>query len=131
MSETDFLSEIRQLNISYMLLVQKLITADPSLAEQMLNIDKETADVLAAASCEDMATLSQSNQLLCHFALNDSIKIQSILKAGADDGLRGLHASIIMDSQSDSTEVVGSQREPAGARQKRRTSSAPALCAAD
>lgn len=130
MSETDFLCEIRQLNISYMLLVQKLITADPSMAEQMLNIDKETADVLAAASCEDMATLSQSNQLLCQFALNDSKKIQSILRAGADDGLRGLHASIVMDSRSDSTEVVGSRREVI-ADHKRRVASAPAVAAVE
>lgn len=129
MSETDFLSEIRRLNISYMLLVQKLITADPSMAEQMLNIDRETAEVLAAASCEDMATLSQSNQLLCQFALNDSQKIQSILQAGADDGLRGLHASIVMDSRSESSEVVGARRR-ASARNKPRVSPAAHAVAA-
>ena len=127
MSETDFLSEIRQLNISYMMFVQKLITADPSMAEQMLNIDRETAKVLSAASAQDMATLSQSNQLLCQFALNDSQKIKSVLQAGADDELRGLHASIVMDSQSDSDEVVGARRQSSS----RRSARPAALAAVD
>lgn len=64
---SDMLSEIRELNLKYLLLVQRLLREDRAAATGRMDIPERLADVLSGLSVAQIARLAASNQLLCRF----------------------------------------------------------------
>lgn len=98
MNSDYLLDDIRELNLSYLLLVQRLINTDRQTAIFRLKIDEEMADTLGRIPVAELARLAQCNQLLCHFALQDGDQLQALIRPNADDELRQVHAAILLGS---------------------------------
>lgn len=97
--ETDhLLDDIREVNLSYLLLMQRLINTDREAAMFRLKIDDEMADLLSRIPVSELARLARCNQLLCHFSLEDADQLHSLVRATADDSLRQVHAAILLGS---------------------------------
>lgn len=97
--ETDHLLEdIREVNLSYLLLMQRLINTDREAAMFRLKIDDEMADLLSRIPVSELARLARCNQLLCHFSLNDADQLHSLIRATGDDSMRQVHAAILLGS---------------------------------
>ncbi|WP_423821853.1 flagellar transcriptional regulator FlhD [Salinisphaera sp. SPP-AMP-43] len=97
--ETDhLLDDIREVNLSYLLLMQRLINTDREAAMFRLKIDAEMADLLSRIPVPDLARLARCNQLLCHFSLQDADQLYALIEAGGDESLRQVHAAILLGS---------------------------------
>ena len=100
MNTEQILSEIREANLSYLMLAQSLIRADREQALYRLGINEENASLIALLSPAQMMKIASGNTLLCKFRMDDDL-VWGLLtnhgKAGAaNDTTTRLHASILM-----------------------------------
>jgi flagellar transcriptional activator FlhD len=99
MNADQILSEIREANLSYLMLAQGLIRADREQALFRLGISEETAQLIAMLSPAQLMRIASGNTLLCRFRMDDDL-VWSLLtnhgKAAANDTTTRLHASIVM-----------------------------------
>ena len=105
------MSEIRDANLSYLILAQRLIRADKAEALYRLGVSEETADIVDALSPSQMMKVAASNMLMCRFRFDDEMVWSLLTDHGrptADDerssSATRLHASILM--AGDFTETV-------------------------
>ena len=99
MTTEQMLAEIREANLSYLMLAQSLIRADREQALFRLGISEETATLVSTLSAAQIMKMASGNQLLCRFRMDDDI-VWSLLtshgKSAANEGVSRLHASILM-----------------------------------
>ena len=99
MNTDQILSEIREANLSYLMLAQSLIRADREQALFRLGVSEETAAILDTLSPAQMLKIAAGNTLLCRMRADDNL-VWSLLtnhgKSAANDGVSRLHASILM-----------------------------------
>ncbi len=99
MNTDQILAEIREANLSYLMLAQSLIRADRDQALFRLGVSEETADLIGALSSAQMMKIAGGNQLLCRFRMDDDTVWNLLTSHGrgaANDGMSRLHASILM-----------------------------------
>ena len=98
MNETQVLVEIREANLSYLMLAQSLIRADRELALFRLGISDESAGLVALLTPSQMMKIASGNTLLCRFRMDDDL-VWTLLtnpgKGAANDSTSRLHASIL------------------------------------
>ena len=99
MSPEQILAEIRETNLSYLMLAQNLVRADREQALYRLGLSEETATLLAQLSPAQVQKLAASSTLLCRFRMDDDIVwglLTSHGKAAANESVNRLHASILL-----------------------------------
>ena len=99
MTADQILAEIREANLSYLMLAQSLIRADREQALYRLGVSEETATMIDLLTPAQMMKIAASNTLLCRFRMDDDIVwglLTSHGKAAANDSVNRLHASILM-----------------------------------
>lgn len=100
MNTEQMLGEIRDANLTYLMLAQNLIRQDKAEAVFRLGINAESADILAALSAAQILKLASGNTLLCRFRVDDDL-VWNLLtnhttsKVG-NEATNRLHASILM-----------------------------------
>ena len=73
MDKEQMLAEIREANLTYLMLAQRLISHDRVEAIYRLGISEETADILGALSSAQVLKIASGNMLLCHMRVTDEI----------------------------------------------------------
>ena len=119
MSVEHLLDDVRDLNLSYLILMQRLINTDRELAMFRLKIDEDMADLLSQIPVADLAKLARCNQLLCHFSLDSAEQLFALVNAPRDDDMRRLHAGILLSSQNKrKSDRRGGERRSVGDRRE-------------
>ncbi len=99
MNADQILAEIREANLSYLMLAQSLIRSDREQALFRLGVSEDTATMLAALTPAQMMKIASGSTLLCRFRMDDEL-VWSLLtshgKSAANDSVGRLHASILM-----------------------------------
>ena len=99
MTNEQILAEIREANLSYLMLAQSLIRSDREQALFRLGISEETARLLTTLTPAQMMKIATGNTLLCRFRMDDDL-VWSLLtshgKSASNDSVSRLHASILM-----------------------------------
>jgi flagellar transcriptional activator FlhD len=99
MNADQILNEIREANLSYLMLAQSLIRSDREQALYRLGISEESASLIALLTPAQMMKISAGNTLLCRFRMDDDM-VWGLLtnhgKSAANDSTNRLHASILM-----------------------------------
>ena len=99
MNADQILTEIRETNLSYLMLAQSLIRADREQALYRLGISDDTATLLSTLSPAQVMKIASGNTLLCRFRMDDDL-VWALLpthgKTAANDSVSRLHASILM-----------------------------------
>ena len=99
MTTEQILAEIREANLSYLMLAQSLIRADREQALYRLGVNDETATLIAMLTPAQLMKIAAGNTLLCRFRMDDDIVwnlLTSHGKASANDSVGRLHAAILM-----------------------------------
>ena len=99
MTQEQILAEIREANLSYLMLAQSLIRADREQALYRLGVSEETASTIALLTPAQIMKIAQTNTLLCRFRMDDDIVWNLITihgKDSANDHVGRLHAAILM-----------------------------------
>lgn len=104
MTSEQLLAEIREANLTYLMLAQTLIRQDKAEAVFRLGMNEDSADLLASLSSAQVLKLASRNTLLCSFRMDDSL-VWSLLtnhntprKVG-NEATNALHANILMASR--------------------------------
>lgn len=90
------LEEIREVNLSYLMLAQAMIRDDRAEACYRLGISEEVADLIATLSPAQAVKLAASNTLLCRVRFDDQMVWGLLSSHGRDQQLSGTHATILM-----------------------------------
>lgn len=99
MNADQILMEIRETNLSYLMLAQSLIRADREQALFRLGLSEDAADRLASLSPAQVLKVASSNTLVCRMRVDDDL-VWTLLtnhgKGAGNDSTSRLHASILM-----------------------------------
>jgi flagellar transcriptional activator FlhD len=100
MDQDQLLAEIKEANLTYLMLAQTLIRQDPDEALFRLGISEEAAQTLSMLSAAQLLKIASSNMLLCRFRVDDELvwnllTNHQVRKVDNDTTTR-LHASILM-----------------------------------
>ena len=99
MTSDQILAEIREANLSYLMLAQSLVRSDREQALFRLGVSEDTATLIGSLSPAQMMKIAGGNTLLCRFRMDDDL-VWNLLtnhgKGAANDGMSRLHASILM-----------------------------------
>ena len=99
MTADQVLAEIREANLSYLMLAQTLIRSDREQALFRLGLGEDNAALIAALTPAQMMKIASCNTLLCRMRCDDDM-VWGLLtnhgKSAANDGASRLHASILM-----------------------------------
>ncbi len=87
MGTSELLKHIYDINLSYLLLAQRLINDEKASAMFRLGIDNSMADALSQLTLPQMVKLAETNQLVCHFRFNDHNTIEHLTKESRVDDL--------------------------------------------
>lgn len=104
MNNEQLLAEIREANMTYLMLAQTLIRHDKAEAVFRLGMNEEAVDILASLSPAQVMKLASRNTLLCSFRVDDNL-VWSLLtnhntpKKVGNEATNTLHANILMASR--------------------------------
>lgn len=96
MHTSELLKHIYDINLSYLLLAQRLISQDKASAMFRLGINEEMATTLAELTLPQMVKLAETNQLLCQFRFNDNKTITRLTQESRVDDLQQFHTGIML-----------------------------------
>src|SRR5579859_8070465 len=96
---SEMLSEIKEVNLAYLLLAQRLFREDKTMGMFRMGIADELADVLANLSLAQTVKLAASNQLLCRFRFDDDAVLSALADKGKSSAVAQAHSAILMASQ--------------------------------
>ena len=100
MNDEQLLAQIREANMTYLMLAQTLIRKDKSEALFRLGMSEEAANMIGALSPAQILRIASGNMLLCRFRVDDDIVWNLLTNHSAtkvdNDATTKLHASILM-----------------------------------
>jgi flagellar transcriptional activator FlhD len=103
MTNDQLLDEIREANLSYLLLAQNMIRADRAQAMYRLGISAESADMLANLTLAQCLKIAARNVLICRFRFEDDMVWGLLTDHGREASAKQLHASILLASRAAET----------------------------
>jgi flagellar transcriptional activator FlhD len=96
MTTDQLLAEIREANLSYLVLAQHLIREDRAEALYRLGISEEVAEILDRLSTAQLLKIASSSMLMCRFRFDDQVVWKLLLTHARERGTGGVHAAILM-----------------------------------
>ena len=100
MNDDQLTAEIRDANLTYLMLAQNLIRKDKAEALFRLGVSEESADLIATLSAAQILKIASSTMLLCRFRIDDDVVWNLLTNHTAskvdNDATTKLHASILM-----------------------------------
>ncbi|WP_370868179.1 flagellar transcriptional regulator FlhD [Sulfuriferula sp.] len=93
------MTEIRDANLSYLMLAQQMIRSDKATAIFRLGIDKQIAELMEGLSNAQILKLAGSNMMLARFRFDDSAILGMLTNYNKDRLLAQSHAAILMAGQ--------------------------------
>ena len=99
MSMSDMLGEIKELNLTYLMLAQHMIREDKSAAVFRLGISQELADILADLSTGQVLKMASTNMLLCRMRFDDRLILGLLTSHDKEGTMPQSHAAILLAGQ--------------------------------
>ncbi|NJM31934.1 MAG: flagellar transcriptional regulator FlhD [Limnobacter sp.] len=100
MKSERLLDEIRETNLSYLLLAQQLIREDKKEAAFRLGISEEVAALIAQLTTSQALRIASGSMLMCRFRFDDEVVWNLLTSHSKDRSASGIHASILMASKA-------------------------------
>ena len=99
MKTEQLVNEIREANLSYLMLAQTLIREDRAAAIYRLGVSEEVADILERLSPAQVVRIAASSMLLFRFRFDDSMIVEMLSDYGKGKLMAGTHAALLMAAQ--------------------------------
>jgi len=94
--KTDqMLQDIREANMTYLILAQAMIRQDKPEAMYRLGISEEVATILQQLSTGQVLKIASSNMLVCCFRFENQMVWDLLTSHTKDRGVAGVHAAIL------------------------------------
>ncbi|MEX3022562.1 flagellar transcriptional regulator FlhD [Kluyvera sp. STS39-E] len=98
MHTSELLKHIYDINLSYLLLAQRLIGQDKASAMFRLGLNEDMAKVLGELTLPQMVKLAETNQLVCQFRFDNAQTITRLTQDSRVDDLQQIHTGILLST---------------------------------
>lgn len=98
-TSNSVLQDIQEINLSYLLLAQRLLREDLATGMYRLGFDEDVAQIILSLSPAQLVKLAGSGSLVCKFRLNDYQLLSSLTQDVLGGSLQQAHATILMAQQ--------------------------------
>lgn len=90
----QLLDEIREANLTYLMLAQRLLREDRAEAMLRLGVGEDVAELLVSLCTEHLARIAATNMLMCRFRFDDAV-VWNLLTShkSRDENRAGVHAA--------------------------------------
>lgn len=99
MAENANTNEISDLNLTYLLLAQRLAREDVATAMFLLGLSREVADLLGNLSLSQIVKLAASSLFLCRLRFDDQPILSALTQSDKSFSLQQAHAAILLSGQ--------------------------------
>jgi flagellar transcriptional activator FlhD len=96
---SETLDSIREINLSYLMLAQRMLREDKPVGMFRLGLSSELADLLAGLSLAQIVKLAASDQLLCLFRFDDHAMLTALTQTTRHTDVAATHAAILLAGQ--------------------------------
>ncbi|WP_323846714.1 flagellar transcriptional regulator FlhD [Microbulbifer magnicolonia] len=100
MKTESIIDEIQDINLTYLLLAQRLLKEDHTTAMFRLKIDQPMAKVLASLTAKQLTKLARTNQFLFRLHLDDADQLCKLTGNTRVGGLGQIHTALLMSSRT-------------------------------
>jgi len=95
-TDTSALSDIQEVNLSYLMLAQRLLRDNYAAGMYRLGFDSDVADIILGLSPAQLVKLASSNTLICGFRLNDYELLSTLGQDVLGGVLQQAHSTILL-----------------------------------
>jgi flagellar transcriptional activator FlhD len=99
MKSEQLMNEIREANLSYLMLAQSMIREDKAAAMYRLGVTEEVADIIEGLTPAQVVRMAGSTMLLFRFRFDDSMIVDMLSDYGRGKLMAGTHAAVLMAAQ--------------------------------
>ena len=99
MNMNDMMADIRDANLSYLMLAQQMVRADRATAIFRLGISADLADLIDSLSAAQVVKLASSSMMLARFRFDDAGILGMLTSHAKERTLSQTHAAILMAAQ--------------------------------
>lgn len=99
MNTQQILENIREANLSYLMLAQALLRQDRDEAMYRLGLSEEVAQVVENLTAGQILKIAASNLLMCRFRFDDEVVWDLLLSHADNKDASGIHSAILMASR--------------------------------
>lgn len=96
MNPEQMTEEIREVNLSYMLLAKQMVQQDKASAIYRLGISREVADIIENLTHGQILKMVAANLLLCRFRVDDRLILEMLANNNRSHAMSRSHAAILM-----------------------------------
>ena len=91
--------EIREINLRYILLAQRMLREDKATASYRLGLGKDVADLLTDLTPSQVLKMAGSGVLLAGFRFDDRIILDMLTNYRGERSMSNTHAAILLAAQ--------------------------------
>jgi flagellar transcriptional activator FlhD len=95
----DMMADIRDANLSYLMLAQQMVRADRATAIFRLGISADLADLIDSLSATQVIKLASSSMMLARLRFDDADILRMLSSHAKDHTLSRAHTAILMAGQ--------------------------------
>jgi flagellar transcriptional activator FlhD len=95
MNAKSMLEEIREANLTYLVLAQNMIRDDKPQAMYRLGVSEDVATMIETLTPAQLVKVAATSQLVCRFACNDEMVWGLLTSHTKDRELSGVHVAIL------------------------------------
>lgn len=92
------INEIQEINLSYLLLAQRLLKEDFATARFRLKVDETLATKIVSLTAKQLTQLARSNQFLFRLNLENPIQLEQLTSNKRAENLSHIHTALLMSS---------------------------------
>lgn len=101
----DALTMVREINLAYIMLAQRMLRKDKLVGMFRLGLSARSADILETLTLAQTVKLAASDQLLCECRFDDHVILATLTQSGGHVDVTPTHTAILLASQK-AAEVV-------------------------
>ncbi|MCQ9615968.1 flagellar transcriptional regulator FlhD [Paenalcaligenes niemegkensis] len=102
-TDDTLLSDIQEVNLSYLMLAQRLLRENFAAGMYRLGFDADVAETVLRLSPAQLVRLSASNALVCAFRLNDYDLLSTLTQDVLGGVLQQAHSTILLSQRATAT----------------------------
>jgi len=91
--------EIREVNLSYLLLAQRLLNEDRAAALFRLGFSQEVADIISGLTLAQTVKLASSSALLCRFRFDEATLLSALNHNALGGSVQRVHTAVLLARQ--------------------------------
>jgi len=95
MNNAERFSEIKEINLSYLMLAQQMLRDDRDAAMFRLGVNSDLAGLIDGLTPGQMLKMAGANMLLCRFRFDDNLLLGLLSGHGRETATSHLHATIL------------------------------------